>query len=219
MSDLTTRPDLHQLVTELTRPHTHRVIVDHDDHGTTVHQVDVAALIDQLDSATSSKGDANGAGGYESRPAASVEALDVLIAIDHEASAWVRRLRHDDPGSTKAVVRLVGSLYPSAGNCGNTKPARDDKRRITCCARHQIAAAIRSWHTRAAIVTGWTGRAFAPNNTCTQCSKRRTLRIAVEDETAFCVSCHATWGDETTPISLLAEHIKTETGEDEGEAA
>ena len=213
------RPDIHALITQLTQPHTHAELIDHDDHGTTVHTVKVDALIDQLDNATRNKGDANGAGGYESRPAASIEALDVLIAIDNEASTWVRKLGHDDPGSTKAVVRIAGSLHPSTPTCRNDKPTRDG-RKIICCPRHQLTAAIRSWHTRAAIVTGWTGRAFAPNNTCMNCDKRRTLRIAVEEQTAFCVACHATWGDTDHPIDLLAAHIKRENGEeDEPDAA
>ena len=228
-----TRPDIHQQIVQLTSPHTHREPYEVDENGikyTADHVTLVKALIDQLDNYTSSsKGDA-GTGTFESRPAASVEALDVLIAIDDEAARWIKKLGQDDHGSTKDVVRRVASLRPSLDWCGTARATKDETgKKIVCCTRHKLDQSIRSWHTRATIATGWAGRAFAPNNTCPtiECGQRRTLRIAVEEETAFCTACHSTWGgDSTNPITTLAECIRKENGEElepeqpiEGDAA
>jgi hypothetical protein len=203
MSDLTTQPDLHQLVTELTRPHTQAAIYDHEDNGTSIHTTQAPALLDQLNDAQSTGDGTNGAGGYKSRPAAWLEPVDTLALIDREASAWVRNLGDDDPNSTKACVLRVHGLWASASD--------DDKKRIE--------GDVRRWWAQARVIAGWDSVAWRPDNTCPMCNERRSLRVKLGDQIAFCVDCRETWDD--TNIGLLAEHIRGENQDesDEGDAA
>ncbi len=205
---------IHDIARELTQPHRHRqpyhyegAMSSWDAH----HVTNVPALITQLNEADKTKtGDMTGST-PGSRPTASIEALDTLIHIDHEAAAWVRKLGHDDPGSTIACVQKVYALAASARFCGRPKPVIED-RQVVCCPVHHIERDMRRWWTQAKLASGWDTRAWSPNNTCPVCEERRTLRIRVEDKSAFCTNCRETWTD---AIGILAEHIRAENGEHE----
>jgi hypothetical protein len=197
---VTTHRDIHDIAEELTRQHTHRERYEYRDKGTLWkqdHVTLVPALIDQLEGAQPQSQNSEGGGGFGSRPAARIEALDTLALIDHAASAWVRKLGHDDPGSTKACVTKLHGLH--AGQDEVTRKA--------------IERDMRGWWTQARIVSGWDVAAWRPDNSCPMCDVRRSLRVKIIDMAAFCVECRETW-DETT-IGLLADHIRAENGEDE----
>lgn len=191
--------DLHAYVDELTRPHTHR---EHYEirRGTTRyaqnHTTRVPPLLAQLKAASPS-GNVEGRDnhGYGSRPAARLEALDTLMLIDREAARWVRFLGADDPGDTTACIRLLGGLAPS-----------QDKK-----TQEAIERDVRRWWTWSRIVAGWDSPAWRPDNTCPACGARRTLRINLIAQAAFCVedSCGETW--DASRIGLLAEHIRAES--------
>lgn len=204
-------PEPTDMVRQLTQPHQHAEAYTHEATGTTYtqrHIVTVPALIDQLQHATPlTGGDDRSGSGFGSRPAASIEALDTLIAIDLAAARWLRDLGEDDPGDTKTCVRKVGSLLPSTHTCGPT-PRRADAGQVDCCARHTIEHDIRRWWTHARIISGWDVAAWKPNNTCPLCGKRGTLRVRSTDHTALCIDCRSTW--EPATIALLAEHIRAE---------
>lgn len=191
--------DLNDYVRELTTHHQHR------EHYTIrrgktwygqQHATAVPALLDQLESASPSGAVAErDNNGYGSRPAARLEALDTLMRIDTEAARWVRWLGQDDPGDTAACIRLLGSLVPE-----QSKP--------TAAA---IARDVRRWWTWSRIVSGWDSPAWRPDNTCPMCGERRTLRINLAAQAAFCVEdeCRETW--DASRIGLLAEHIRLES--------
>lgn len=198
--------DIHDYVNQLTRPHTHRqrYTTEPDTKGTRWdkdHVTLVPALIDQLDAATPQSQGSEGGGGYKSRPAARIEALDVLIRIDTEAARWVRELGEDDHGGTKACVNRLHGLYASADDVAKKAIERD----------------VRSWWSQARIISGWDSAAWRPDNTCPACDERRSLRIKLVDAMGFCVECRETWDD--TTIGLLAEHIRAENAEDDPDEA
>jgi hypothetical protein len=195
--------DIHDIHEELTRTHTHRERYERTERGTSWqkdHVTLVPALIDQLASASNTQDGANGAGGYKSRPAAWLEPLDTLAAIDKEASRWVRDLGHDDPTDTKACVSKLHGLHASADDTTQKAIERD----------------MRRWWNQARVIAGWDSAAWRPDNTCPVCAERRTLRVKLNDAIAFCTDCRETWAPET--IGLLAEHIRSENTEDEGAA-
>jgi hypothetical protein len=176
----------------------------------THHITHVPPLITQLDAgAPATAGAAHST--PASRPPASLDALDTLIHIDHEAAKWVRDLGHDDPGDTIACIRKLYGLAASAKHCGYDKPTIEDRVAV-CCDAHRIERSMRRWWTQARIVSGWDQAAWAPNNTCPMCDERRTLRIRVDDRSALCTNCRETWDQGT--IGLLAEHVRAENGED-----
>jgi hypothetical protein len=208
--------DIHTIHTHLTQWHQHRQPYTFEggmSSWDTYHTTEVPPLIDQLNEAEKpSAGDLTGTT-FGSRPVVSIEALDTLVHIDHEAARWVRKLGHDDPGDTIACVTKVYSLAASAEFCRRDKPVIED-RQVVCCDVHRIERDMRRWWTQARITSGWDSRAWAPNNTCpiADCGERRTLRIRVDDQTAFCVNCRETW--DTATIGILAEHVRAENGEE-----
>ena len=203
MSDLTTRPDLHKMIHELTLAHTQAAIYDHEDNGTAVHVTQAPPLLDQLANAERTTADNVGFAGFQPAAPLWLEPLDTLTLIDDEASAWVRNLGDDDPPTTKACVSRLHGLWASATD--------DDKKRIE--------RDVRRWWSQARICSGWDSVAWKPDNTCPMCSERRSLRVKLGDQIAFCVDCRETWDD--TNIGLLAEHIRGENQDesDEGDAA
>lgn len=190
--------DIHHHVAQLTRPHTHRETWIERDGGQIhprIHAVHVPSLIDQLANPTRHTTVDGGGGGYESRPAAAIEALDTLLLIDQSAARWVRQLGDDDPGTTAACVARLHALWASQDT--------DTQARIE--------ADVRRWHTQARIASGWDSPAWRPDNTCPACETRRSLRVNRDDLAAFCVECRETW--DPTQVGLLAEHIRWENND------
>lgn len=211
---MTTNPlDIHDLVEDLTRTHTHRepyVIREAGTTWTKGHVTTVPALVHQLVGATpASSGSESGATSAKSKPAARIESIDTLMLIDHEASTWVKRLGEDDPGDTHdrttglpvlgsgtiACITLLHGLHAS----------QDDS------TRRRIEHDVRRWWHQARIASGWDSPSWRPNNTCPVCEQRRTLRVNLSTSSAMCVECREVW-DETT-IGLLAEHIRGENAD------
>jgi hypothetical protein len=201
-----TRPrglQLADYVRELTEPHQHRE--EYTIRGLTggwagrTHVTRVPALLDQLWDAPSNAAESGSSAGYESRPAARLDALDTAARIDIQAARWITDLG-ETPRSlnTSDLVHQLHGLVPSAD------PAQ----------RSAIASSVRSWWLQARIVTGWDSPAWSPDNTCPQCGERGTLKIRLAEHIGMCKNdaCDATW-DETT-IGLLADHIRAESEEE-----
>lgn len=195
----TYRLDIHDHIEQLTQHHAHREPYTKrrgQETWTANHLTMVPPLIDQLDQPNASKGDVGSAAGYSSRPAASIEAIDTLMFIDHEAATWVRKLGEDDPGNTKACIRRVHALHASQDG-----PTKSD-----------IERAVKRWWSQARITSGWDSPAWRPDNTCPVCEQRRSLRIKLGDQIGFCVECRSMW--DSTEIGLLADWIRLENAED-----
>lgn len=202
-------------VADLTRWHTHAEPVTTKIGLTNVsfrHRTKVPPLLMQLERADASgQGASRSGAGFESRPAAPLEAVGALAWIDDAAARWVRRLGEDDPGDTARCVAMVGALAAGVSDrCRWAKPKRDkETRKIVCCLFHTIENDVRRWWLHARIVTGWDERPFIPDATCPECTKRGSLRIRLEDRTGTCVECHTTWGSDD--YQALAEHVRSES--------
>lgn len=134
--------------------------------------------------------------GFQSKPAARLDALDTAVRIDLDASRWVRDLGEDDwHTDTAATIRQLHGLAASADPVTRAAITRD----------------VRRWWIRARIVTGWDSAAWTPDNTCPQCGDRGTLRVRLADHIGTCTNdgCRVVW-DETN-IGLLADHIRAES--------
>jgi hypothetical protein len=201
VSDL---PDLHGMIRELTDKHVNRERYDtlrgrmrvYQDHVTTN-----PALLDQLADAVqpSSSTGAGVARPAASKPAARIDAIDTLVRIDYQAFELVRRLGGEPRKSTKDLVRQVGALS-AATDHGMTD---------------SIHRQVTRWWIWARVVTGWDLPAWQPANTCPLCGTRGSLRVRVVEMIATCIEdhCRETWGSDT--IGLLADHIRSENGEQE----
>lgn len=190
---------LADVVRELTETHKHREPFTYERSGVSwaeKHVTEVPALITQLEHhEPSSTGDTQGAGGFKSQPAAHLEALDMLIAIDAEASRWIRVLGEDDPADTIACVRLLHGLHA----------------RCDAITQRDIEHDIRRWWSLARIITGFDSAAWRPNGLCPNCNRRGTLRVRVVDELAACIECKAHWDHYT--IRTLASQIREQNGD------
>lgn len=163
------------------------------------HRTTNPPLLQQLwTAAETSRGmDSGNTRGFQSSPAASLEALDVALEIEQTVHELLRALgvvdSHDHYPDTIAAVRHLGSL----ASPGEHSTHRDEAR------------TVRHWWVAARVITGWDLPAFRPNNTCPMCANRGTLRI--KWPTGFCTSCRTAWDEEHS--GLLVEHIRAENGE------
>lgn len=217
---MTHQLDIHDMVEELTRTHTHRERYEVR-QGLTLWSKDhvtlVPALILQLLEATpAGSRDESGSAGAKSKPAARIEAIDTIMLIDDEATRWLARLGVDDPNERldprtrlpipaprattgRATIAVINKLHGL-----RTSQDGDTQGRID----HDI----RRWWHQARIITGWDSPSWRPNNTCPMCEQRRTLRINLVMQAALCVECREVW--DTTTIGLLADHIRSENEDD-----
>lgn len=204
--------DTLDMVNELTRPWTSAEHYDLDNDTPGVpkiglrHYTRVPALLVQLEHAQpSGNGEDRGSNGYESRPAARVEAVDVLIGIEHQAQRWLKRTEpnaYSYPTTTAGLVARVGSHLPHLTWCKRGKADGN------CCERHELEHDIRRWWAQARIVAGWDSPAWKPDATCPACAARGSLRIRLSSKVGFCVECRETWDPDT--VGLLGEHVRAE---------
>lgn len=209
-------PDLFDVVRELCEKTQHRELYMRN-RKPRYHTTDNPPLLVQLArSAMPSNTPGDGGGKTAgSRPATNVDAIDTLNQIHTGAAVWLRSLHQPTTGNTIDLVWRLGSIVPTLDHCGRARPTRDENtpgRPVTCCTSHHIAADIRRWWVWARIATGWDLPPWQPANTCPACGVRGSIRIRVLDKIATCTDCRAAW-DETT-IGLLADHIRTENGEE-----
>jgi len=185
-------------VRELTSPRTNAArFVRQDDRGRAVehavHYTPHPSLLDQLRAAGTAGrgGDATMSGGYESRPAARLEAIDVLEGIEREVDDWlVRRFATDVRPTLEGNLHAVVGLAASADDDLQARLARD----------------VVSWQTRARVVTGWDSAPWRPNAACPACENVGTLRVRLEERCAACLHCKETWTPAT--IGILADHLR-----------
>jgi len=200
----------HDYVQALTEPTTHheprtrqRTHPDGTpDWLTDNHRTISLPLLEQLTSAIATTGAIEGgAHTFTSKPAARIDAIDVLQAIETEALSWCRRLHLPTMDKRTGHQLDVRTLVRSAAaNAGDT-----------------ISRDLRSWWIRARTVTGWDSPSWRPDNTCPLCTVKGGLRVRLDAQTAMCVECGEGWDSGT--IGLLADHIRAENSDwEDGEA-
>lgn len=236
--------DIHDLIEELTRPHTHR------EHytmrkGTTTwsrdHVTLVPALVHQLLLATPTSSDSPGSGGFRSQPAAHVEALDTLAWIDLEAGRWVRDLGEVDP--VDIVDEATGQLVRGSGAIACLTKLHGLWASATTCRRQRPTfGRVDTW---VKVEGMWVMRKRTQVTCCAQHAIERDVRrwwtqariVSGWDSAAWrpantCPACEQRGGLrvrlaaeaalciecretwDSTTIGLLAEHIRAENFED-----
>lgn len=151
------------------------------------------SLLDQLASSTSGSsalGDEAAGTRFGSKPAAHLEALQLLARI--EAQSW--DLADELGCPPKHGVR--SRLSAIAGKLG-TDPHKT----------------VRSWWSAARLLTHWDAPPYRPQGApCPSCWDTDSLRIRFDDQLAVCTTCHATWDRTGHPdagsLDLLGQHVK-----------
>lgn len=149
------------------------------------HTITHPSLIEQLRQSTSQSKDGEFAGGSaKSKPAARLEALDVLAKIERESRTLARELDVDRP-------HLYNRLSAIGGAIGNDT--------------HPV---VRAWWIAARCTTGWEQPPYAPDVPCPnmECERRASLRVRIADEIATCVKCGTTWGADS--FVTLGDYIR-----------
>ena len=129
-------------------------------------------------------------GSFESRPAARIDAIDRLLAIEAGAATWCQRTRQPLREHPASNIRALVGTAPTIGSDQQTGLLRD----------------LRAWRTWAATVTGWERPADAPRGACPACGKRNTLRVRLARQTGCCMACGAWW--DHASIGILADHLR-----------
>lgn len=202
-----TRPPMHAAdhIRELIRPYATTETVTQPTEGadgrwrTTrrLHTVHHPSLLDQLEQAiTGASGLSDedaGKATFTSKPAARVEALDVLAMIDRESLDLAVELDLEQEPRTVTVVphmALTPRLLAISGKVGDRE--------------HPVVA---RWWTSARITTQWESRPFHPKGApCPQCWEATGLRVVLSDELARCTECRHTW--DGPGFRVLAQHVK-----------
>jgi hypothetical protein len=197
--------DIAQLAEELCDPHQHTERVwDVDRHRnrrmrrayTTTQDGLLTQLSDAMvDAAAVWDDGASGRGVPRSRPPGSWEALATHASITTAAARWCWMLGIPQRDTVEASIRGLVGRAPTL-----------DRQQLA-----DLAADIRAWHHRAAVMTGWATPAYAPTAPCPTCEASGTLRVNLGRQSALCVDCGATWTPDT--IGVLARYIATVTAQ------
>ena len=163
-----------------------------------VHTVTHKALLDQLEDAitgASARADEDaGRSTFTSKPAARLEALDVLERIDRESHDYAVDLGIEEPERTITKPKrkaLRPRLLAISGKVGD---GTDPK--------------VKRWWVSARLATQWDTRPFQPASVpCMECWHVKSLRIDLGNELARCTECHRVWEGEAE-IAVLARHVK-----------
>jgi hypothetical protein len=149
------------------------------------HSTTHPSLIEQLRACTMQSKDGDYAGGAaKSKPAARLEALDVLRRIDRQSHTLAVELNVDRP-------HLYNRLSAIGGAIGN-----------------EAHPTVRSWWIAARCATGWEQPPYQPDVPCPnmECEQRASLRVRVADEIATCVKCDTTW--DVDSFATLGAYIR-----------
>ena len=95
------------------------------------HMTKHPSLLDQLRAAEQHAGNDGTSGGYESRPAARLEAIATLNTIDSEVATWITWRRRTVRGTTEANLRAIVGIATDLGP--------DDRR--------ELAGEVRRWYS------------------------------------------------------------------------
>lgn len=159
-----------------------------------VHRASFPSLWDQLMAAVEPSGSVGVSRGYESSPAASIEALDLGADIIGFTLAFLAAAGVKSRGDVAPNIRAFVSINMSDH------------------VRTMLTARVICWVTAARIITRWDRAAIRPRAACGACDVRGSLRVSVDPVSAVCVACGQTWND-ASEVAILAEYIRWTNGE------
>lgn len=193
-------PNMTRLPVPTTNPRALRPWIITHTAGTHPQRTEHPPLLDQLEDSTTLLA-VNGDlyhGNPDSKPPARLDAVALVQRINHQTAA----IEHD-LGITRAG-NLRTRLSRIAGETANLD---------TDGARH-IDTTTRSWVIAARIITGHDAPPYQPDVPCpnTECERRSTLRIRLEDRIATCTECGSVWDEHTITqlgvyVRWAAEHL------------
>ena len=140
------------------------------------HIITMPSLLESLAQAMSPAvtGDTTAAG-YESRPPAALEPINVMLQIRTEAGVWCRIL------DVKKKRTLAGKLKGLVS-------AHHTDRQLELLEREASV-----WVRRAKLATGWEAESFTLNQPCPNCFRKHSLTIAGDHQSAQCNRCGVSW--------------------------
>ncbi len=149
------------------------------------------SLLVQLDRVTAAtSGPSSGSAGYESKPAARLEAVDALQRIRREAREWVEIHLQARPTTARADLQMLAARAHQLGPDLLAALDRD----------------VLSWWAEARVTTGWDSPAWRPRVPCMACSVVGELRVRTAPLVAVCRACGASWDSST--IGILGNWVK-----------
>lgn len=194
-------PTISDYINQLIRPRKHTVTIPGPNGTTRTHTTHHPPLLDELDNNTTTAkvGVEKAHGDPRSKPAGRLDAVALLHRIDKDADTISRRI------SSRRIGTLTQRLSSISGTIADTDP-------------DTIAwakAKIRGWVIGAQVITGWDTAPFTPDVPCpdTECERRGSIRIRVEDQVAYCVECGYHWGPSDILqlgqyVSWASEHLR-----------
>lgn len=152
------------------------------------HIITMPCLLQSLAEAMSpaTTGDTTAAG-YESRPPAALEPINVMLLIRTELSVWCSILgvrgRKTLHGKLKALVS-----------------AAHTDQQLTLLERE-----ANNWVRRAKLATGWEAESFSLNQACPNCGRKHAISVTADLQWAVCKRCTTAWDPNT--IGLLSQML------------
>lgn len=129
---------------------------------------------------------------FGSRPAARLDAIDLLARIRGDVGEWCMRL---DLGTRRAVASDLRLMLVAALKVSNETLGR-------------MASDARGWANSAKVITGEESAAYAPHVDCPACGEVGGIRIRLSERLGVCLKCGAHWDDSDGGIYILAGHIR-----------
>ena len=147
-------------------------------------------LIVQLDQIIGGSTAGSSSSGHDSRPPASLDALDCLRKIRKQSRWWLRLL------AASSTPDLGADLVAIASRAHELDPV--DLRFLD--------RDVLGWWATARIVTTWDLAPLKTNVPCMVCGHRGGVQIRLDPLAAACRHCGSAWDSST--IGILGEHVR-----------
>jgi hypothetical protein len=151
------------------------------------HIITMPSLLESLAIAMSpaTTGDTTAAG-YESRPPAALEPINVMLLIRTESNVWCSVLDVRRATLSQRLSALVGAAHTDT--------------QLALLEREAAA-----WVRKAKLATGWEAESFTLNQPCPNCFRKHCLTITGDLQYANCSRCSMSWDPNT--IGLLTQML------------